>query len=77
MNFSDATSLDVYFGNLYANILHDRPLDEAASPKNVALRVQLVYGKGKTKALPGGNELLRFGRWTEELMQQHRDHLER
>jgi hypothetical protein len=53
---------DRYFFNLYASIVHNRPLPQVAEPENweLGLRLRLLYGEG-------GDGLLQFDQWLEML----------
>src|SRR5271165_196126 len=65
---SDTEILNAFFFKLYANILQNRPLESAVRDGyDAALRIWLVYGKG-------GNDLLRFDAWMEELTKQLDDY---
>jgi hypothetical protein len=63
----DDNSLDKYFHQLYANIIHNQYLDEVAKPipdsEFTNLSAQLFYGQD-------GRETLRFDRWFAELNQR-------
>jgi hypothetical protein len=58
---SDAADIDNYFLNLYAGIIHNQPLSLIAEPNAESkLTVQMFHGEG-------GDEMLRFDRFRDEL----------
>jgi hypothetical protein len=56
----DQRSVDEYFTDLYAGIIHNQPLSIAARTENDHVFPYLVHGQG-------GDQLLRFDLWTQEL----------
>jgi hypothetical protein len=62
----DRQNLTEYFTHLYAGILHNDLLTEAARPISESVEVSLIYGNGGYKGT-NGNELLRFDKWMDEL----------
>jgi hypothetical protein len=63
--------VNAYFMDLYANIIHNRSLDEAADPGGRDLEVGLTYGQGDDdEGHLSGIDLLRFDKWMEELLEQ-------
>jgi hypothetical protein len=65
----DSGTLDVYFLNLYANIVHNKSLWQVAQPESWmeeeqgGLMVQLVHGQGAF-------DLLQFNRWLDALRER-------
>jgi hypothetical protein len=53
-------SVDEYFRNLYAGIVHNRPLSSAARSEDDRVSAHLVYGEG-------GDRLLSFDPWRQQL----------
>lgn len=68
---ADPGLVNTYFVGLYAEVLHNQPLEFAVAPKpwtdqtGIDLNVNLYYGQGSSEALPSG-------RWLESLRERGR-----